>query len=306
MSQRDFRSRDARLGLYLVLPAVMLVILVVILPILSGIQISFTSQRVVGSEYEPVGLKNYFDLFGDKNFIASLGRSAVWVLANGLFQTIVALLIALLINQPFKGQNFVRTWIILPWAVPAAVTAILWRWMFDATSGIINTSMMRLSLIEKPLLFLANPEIAGISLTFVNSWRYVPFLTIIFLASLASVPEEEYEAARVDGAGFWLQFKSITFPNILPTLTVLGLVGTLWASNVFDIIWMMTRGGPGVATTTVPVLMYDTAFYGYNISRASAGAIIFLLLLVVFALVFIFLNRRQFIVVSETFKDLSK
>ncbi len=306
MSQRDFRSRDARLGLYLVLPAVMLVILVVILPILSGIQISFTSQRVVGSEYETVGLKNYFDLFGDKNFIASLGRSAVWVLANGLFQTIVALLIALLINQPFKGQNFVRTWIILPWAVPAAVTAILWRWMFDATSGIINTSMMRLSLIEKPILFLANPEIAGISLTFVNSWRYVPFLTIIFLAALASVPEEEYEAARVDGAGFWLQFKSITFPNILPTLTVLGLVGTLWASNVFDIIWMMTRGGPGVATTTVPVLMYDTAFYGYNISRASAGAIIFLLLLIVFALVFIFLNRRQFIVVSETFKDLSK
>ena len=306
MSQRDFRSRDARLGLYLVLPAVMLVIIVVILPILSGIQISFTSQRVVGSEYETVGLKNYFDLFGDRNFIASLGRSAVWVLANGLFQTIVALLIALLINQPFKGQNFVRTWIILPWAVPAAVTAILWRWMFDATSGIINTSMMRLSLIEKPLLFLANPEIAGISLTFVNSWRYVPFLTIIFLAALASVPEEEYEAARVDGAGFWLQFKSITFPNILPTLTVLGLVGTLWASNVFDIIWMMTRGGPGVATTTVPVLMYDTAFYGYNISRASAGAIIFLLLLVVFALVFIFLNRRQFIVVSETFKDLSK
>ena len=306
MSQRDFRSRDARLGLYLVLPAVMLVILVVILPILSGIQISFTSQRVVGSEYETIGLKNYFDLFGDKNFIASLGRSTVWVLANGLFQTIVALLIALLINQPFKGQNFVRTWIILPWAVPAAVTAILWRWMFDATSGIINTSMMRLSLIEKPLLFLANPEIAGISLTFVNSWRYVPFLTIIFMAALASVPEEEYEAARVDGAGFWLQFKSITFPNILPTLTVLGLVGTLWASNSFDIIWMMTRGGPGVATTTVPVLMYDTAFYGYNISRASAGAIIFLLLLVGFALVFIFLNRRQFIVVSETFKDLSK
>ena len=113
MSQQDFQSRDSRLGLYLVLPAVMLVILVVILPIISGIQISLTSQRVVGSEYEIIGLKNYFDLFKDKNFIASLGRSAVWVLANGLFQTFVALMIALLINQPFKGQNFVRTWIIL-------------------------------------------------------------------------------------------------------------------------------------------------------------------------------------------------
>ena len=226
MTQNDFRNSEARLGLYLILPAVFLVILVVILPIISGIQISFTSQRVVGSEFESVGLKNYLDLFGDKNFIASLGRSAVWVIANGLFQTIISLLIALLINQPFRGQNFVRTWILLPWAVPAAVTAILWRWMFDATSGIINTSMMGLGVLEKPLLFLANPEIAGISLTFVNSWRYVPFLTIIFLASLASVPEEEYEAAKVDGAGMWLQFKSITFPNLLPTLTVLGLVGT--------------------------------------------------------------------------------
>ena len=96
------------------------------------------------------------------------------------------------------------------------------------------------------------------------------------------------------------------FPNLLPTLTVLGLVGTLWASNVFDIIWMMTRGGPGVSTTTIPVLMYDTAFYGYNISKASAGAIIFLLILIVFALVFIFLNRKQFIMADETFRDLSK
>ena len=176
MTQNDFRNSEARLGLYLILPAVVLVILVVILPIISGIQISFTSQRVIGSEYEMVGLKNYLDLFGDKNFIASLGRSAVWVIANGLFQTVISLLIALLINQPFRGQNFVRTWILLPWAVPAAVTAILWRWMFDATSGIINTSMMGLGVLEKPLLFLANPEIAGISLTFVNSWRYVPFL----------------------------------------------------------------------------------------------------------------------------------
>ena len=306
MSQKDFKGRDSQLGLFLVLPPVLLVILVVILPILSGIHISFTSQRVVGSEYEMIGLKNYFDLFGDKIFLASLGRSALWVLANGFFQTLAALLIALLINQPFNGQNFVRTWIILPWAVPAAVTAILWRWMFDATSGIINTSMLDLGLIGKPALFLANPDIAGISLTFVNSWRYVPFLTIIFLASLASVPEEEYEAAKVDGAGAWLQFKSITIPNLLPTLTVLGLVGTLWASNVFDIIWMMTRGGPGVSTTTMPVLMYDTAFYGYNISKASAGAIIFLLILILFALIFIILNKRQFITANETFKDLSK
>ena len=142
-------------------------------------------------------------------------------------------LIALLLNQPFR-VHFVRTW-TFPWAVPAAVTAILWRWMFDASAGIVNTTIKGMDLVQKPVLFLANPDIAGVSLTFVNSWRYIPFLTIIFLASLASVPEEEYEAAQVDGASAWLQFKTITFPNLMPTLTVLGLVGTLWASNVFDI-----------------------------------------------------------------------
>ena len=306
MNKRDFRSRDAQVGIYLVLPAVVLVTLAVIFPIISGIQTSFTSQRVIGSEYEYVGIKNYVQLLNDKNFVASVGRSVIWVVGNGLLQTLVALLVALLINQPFKGQNFVRSWMILPWVVPAAVTAILWRWMFDATSGIFNAVLMRWGAIEKPILFLANPEIAGTSLTFVNSWRFFPFLTIIFLASLASVPEEEYEAARVDGASSWMQFKAITFPNLVPTLTVLGLVGTLWASNVFDLIWMMTRGGPGVATTTVPVLMYDTAFYGYNISRATAGAIIFLVILLLYSITFIFLNRRQFVSANQTFQDLTR
>jgi ABC-type sugar transport system permease subunit len=103
-----------------------------------------------------------------------------------------------------------------------------------------------------------------------------------------------------------MQFKAITFPNLVPTLTVLGLVGTLWASNVFDLIWMMTRGGPGVATTTVPVLMYDTAFYGYNISRATAGAIIFLVILILYSITFIFLNRRQFVSANQTFQDLTR
>ena len=306
MTKQDFRSRDARLGFLLILPAVILVILVVILPIISGIQISFTSQRVVGSEYELIGLKNYFELLEDKQFIASLGKSAIWVLANGFFQTLAALFDRITAQPAFSRTEFCSDLDHLAMAVPAAVTAILWRWMFDASAGIVNTTIKGMDLVQKPVLFLANPDIAGVSLTFVNSWRYIPFLTIIFLASLASVPEEEYEAAQVDGASAWLQFKTITFPNLMPTLTVLGLVGTLWASNVFDIIWMMTRGGPGDATTTVPVLMYDMAFYGYNISKATAGAIIFLFLLIIFAFLFIFANRKQFVIASETFQDLSK
>ena len=127
MNKQDYRSRDARLGFLLVLPAVILVILVVILPIISGIQISFTSQRVVGSEYEFVGLKNYFELFGDKQFLASLGKSAIWVLANGFFQTLAALLIALLLNQPFLPDNSQKpvSFLKVSWRKPLLVSFLL-------------------------------------------------------------------------------------------------------------------------------------------------------------------------------------
>ena len=303
---KDFRSRDATIGLLLVIPAVAWVALAVITPLLSGVQTSLTSQRVVGSEFEFVGLQQYAELLRDELFIASLGRSVVWILGNGILQTVVALIVALLINRPFRGQNFVRSWLILPWVVPTAVTAILWRWMFDATAGVFNALLMQLEVLEKPILFLANPDIAARSLTFVNSWRLFPFLTIVFLASLASVPQEEYEAARVDGANAFMQFRAIAFPRLMPTLTVLGLVGTLWASNVFDLIWMMTRGGPGVATTTVPVLMYDTAFYGYDIARAAAGSLVFLVLLTVYAALFVVLNRKQFAAADQAFEKLAK
>ena len=170
--------------------------------------------------------------------------------------------------------------------VPVAVAAILWKWMLDASAGAVNGILMGSGLVEEPIVFPGQVSTALPSLIGINSWRLFPFLTIILLGALQVVPESEYEAARVDGASRWMQFKYITFPHLVPTLTVLGLVGTLWAANVFDLIWMITQGGPIDSTTTAPVFIYDEAFASFNMSAAAAASVIFLLFLVAFVVVF--------------------
>ena len=139
---------------------------------------------------------------------------------------LLGLIVALLLNRPFRGQGFVRSWIVLPWVVPVAVIAILWRWMLDASAGVVNWILMGTGLRDAPIVFLGDPSNAFPSLVGMNSWRFFPFLTLIILAALQTVPEQEYEAARVDGATRWLQFRTITFPHILPVLAVLGLVSS--------------------------------------------------------------------------------
>jgi multiple sugar transport system permease protein len=289
----DFESRDARFGILLIAPAVAWVFVVVVIPLVAAFSTSLTNQRTPGRPADFVGFSNYADLIADAGFRSALARSAIWVISNGLLQTAVALAVALLLNRPFIGQSFVRSWILLPWVVPSAVIAILWKWMMDASVGVINFSLTTYGLTDGPILFLSSPDNAFRSMVAINSWRLFPFIAIILLAALQSVPEDQYEAASIDGATRFMQFKSITFPHIAPTLTVLGLVGTLWAANVFDLIWMITRGGPVNTTRTAPVFIYDRAFAGFNNASASAASIVLLLFLAAFAATFVFLGRRQ-------------
>lgn len=295
----DFQTRDALFGWALIAPVLIWLGFVVVVPMVSAISTSFTSLRVPSSPYEVVGFEQYRLLFGDQGFRGSIWRSAVWVIANGVLQTLAALAVALLLNRPFRGQGFVRSWIVLPWVVPVAVIAILWRWMLDASAGVVNWILLGSGLRTEPVVFLGEPSNAFPSLIGMNSWRFFPFLTLILLAALQTIPEQEYEAARVDGASKWLQFRTITFPHLLPALVVLGLVGTLWAANVFDLIWMVTGGGPVDASTTAPVFIYDRAFAAFNLASAAAASTLYLLLLVAFAVGFSFVARRELRQVEE-------
>lgn len=295
----DFQTRDALFGVALITPVLIWLSLVVLVPMISAITTSFTSLRIPGAPYEVVGFEQYQALLGDARFRGSIGRSIVWVIGNGVLQTAAALVVALLLNRPFRGQGFVRSWIVLPWVVPVAVIAILWRWMLDASAGVVNWILLGLGLRESPVIFLGDPSNAFPSLIAMNSWRFFPFLTLIILAMLQTVPDHEYEAARVDGASRWMQFRTVTFPHILPALAVLGLVGTLWAANVFDLLWLVTRGGPVDSTTTTPVFIYEQAFTAFNLAAAAAASTLYLLLLVAFAIGFSFVARRELRQVEE-------
>ena len=178
-------------------------------------------------------------------------------------------------------------WIILSFIIPTVVVVVIWKLMLSSSSGVINSVLIDIGLFDEATGFFSSPNKAFISLVLINSWRWSPFLALIFLSGLNSINREMYDASKVDGANFVQQFLFITFPNLKSVLFVLGLVGTLLSFNIFDIIWLITKGGPSSATTTLPLLIYETAFTKFRISQAATLSIVTSLLLLLFSIIFI-------------------
>jgi multiple sugar transport system permease protein len=160
---------------------------------------------------------------------------------------------------------------------------MIWRWLFSTSGGMINPLLILGGVIDRPMGFFATPEMAFATLVFINSWRWFPFIALMLLAGLTRIPADLIEAARVDGAGAWRRFTRITWPLLAPTLAVLLVIGTLLSFNVFDIIWLLTSGGPAGGTRTLPVLIYETAFRAHRVSEAAAIAVLVTILLMGFA-----------------------
>ena len=280
-------------GYLYVLPLLLWLAGTILYPLISAVALSVQDIKVIGTQGQFVGLENYARLIGNDNFWEALGRSVLWVVGNALAQTLAAFGAALLLNQRFRGRGLARIWIILSWIVPAVVVVIIWRWLLSS-SGVVNYLLMALGVTTEPIGFFSTRTTAMISVVLINAWRWFPFMAVTLLAALQSIPRELYEAAEVDGATAWRRFWSLTFPLLQPVLFVLGLVGTLMSFNVFDVIWLLTGGGPSNATTTLPVLIYDTAFTKYRLSQAAAISVVAGLLLLIFAALFIrFMAPKQ-------------
>jgi multiple sugar transport system permease protein len=265
-------------------PALAMLVLILGWPLVSAFLLSLQDVRSVGTAGQWVGLANYQKVLADPVMWRAMGMSFAWVLANAILQTILALMAALVLNERFPGVTIARTWIILTWIVPTVVVVIIWRWLFSTSGGIINPLLIEAGLIERPIGFFGTPWSAFATLVFINSWRWFPFITLMLLAGMTRIPADLYEAARIDGAGTWKRFSRITWPLLKPTLAVLGVVGTLLSFNVFDIIWLLTSGGPAGGTRTLPILIYETAFKGYRLSEAATLSVIATAILVTFAL----------------------
>jgi multiple sugar transport system permease protein len=284
---RNARTGSAPFGYLLVGPLVLWLVVTIVVPLAYSVYLGFTDAGVIGTGANFTGLENYAKVLTDPEFRSAFGRSLIWAIGGAVVQTVLAFAAALALNQTFRGRRFARTWIILSWIIPTIVIAILWRWMLNAGFGIVNWLLTTVGIVGEPVDFLGSASLALPTVVGINAWRWFPFLALIVLAGLSTIPNNVYDAARVDGASRWQVFRTIELPLLQPVLFVVGLLGTLWSFNIFDVIWLLTQGGPADATQTLPVLIYQRAFDGFALGEASAIAVLFAIFLLIFSAVYL-------------------
>lgn len=256
-------------------------------PLFRAIFISFMNIEFLSDKGVFIGFGNYIHLVKDSEFRGSFVRTLIWTAANVFFQILVAFLVSLILDMEFKGKKFLRIWILLSWIIPVIVLATIWRWMLDPSLGIVNYVLQISRLIKSPIPFLGSTDYAMISAILVNTWRWFPFYAVMILAALQIIPPVLYEAAKIDGASVFQQFRYITLPSIMPVLVTVILICSLWAANVFDMIWLLTMGGPSNRTQTFPIFIYEKGFQEYKLSQAAAAAVLMFIFLLIYGIIYI-------------------
>lgn len=270
------------LALALTVPFIALIALFIVAPIALTVRNAFTSSTIIGLPGEYVGFRQFERVLHEDLFWDSLERSLYWVLGNALLQTLVAFFFALSVNQRLRGGAVIQILILLPWTIPTVAVAVIGTWLFNSSYGIANYLLRELSIIDAPLNAFGDPDLALKSLIILHSWHLFPFFFVVILGALKTVPQELYEAAAIDGANAAQRFLRITFPLISRILGIVGLIGTLWSFNVFDTIFLITKGGPVDSTFTAPLYVYNAAFREFQLGKSAAASVILMLLLIVF------------------------
>lgn len=282
LSRRPRWTNERRmmfLGYALVAPIVICLLILVIYPFVFAIYISFT-DRMIGQPGNFIGLGNYRYLARQPDFQATIWNTIVLVGSLQTLKLVFGLGIAILLNQAIRARNIWRGLILLPWAMPGFVAFITWKLLFHPQAGALNYMLINLGLVESHVDFLSSKAWAMPSVILASLWRGFPFWVITFLAGLQTVPVELYEAASIDGAGAWQRFRNITLPSIRHVILVVVLLSTIWTTNSFEAIFLMTQGGPSNATMTFPVL----AYFGLQSLRIGEAAAVAVSLLPIFAI----------------------
>ena len=275
------------------LPAAVLVGLFMYWPMVDTFRESLYTTSFINPKPAFVGLQTYEKIFGDGSFWQVVRNSIVWTIGVVFLQNIGGFLIALLLNQRLPGQGLLRSLVLLPWVLPGVVAAILWRFMYDPQLGLINSFLMRLGVIEHGAGWLADPATAMAAVVFVAFWKGFPFSTVVFLAALQNVDQEQVEAAKIDGAGAVRRLFDVVLPTILPIIVVNVLLTTILTFNYFDIIYVLTRGGPLNATAIFPTRIYEVGFGQFRFGEAAAYGSLSVLVLVLFVGLLLLVQRRQ-------------
>jgi ABC-type sugar transport system permease subunit len=280
LAQRFHRMDESRFGLLLLLPTALILLVFLVYPIAYAVVMSFSRiELTVSAEQHWAGADNYAYLLSDPTVRESVARTVAFAALTVVITVSLSLVLALVLNESFRGRKVVRVLILLPWAVAPVVNGVMWRYLFQSNYGLVNAVLSRLGLISHYQVWLDDATRALVIAAVATAWKGMPFQTLILLASLQGIPESLFRAAKMDGAGVFSRFRYIILPHLRTTLVFATLLELIVSLQVFDLIFTLTRGGPGRGTTVLGYLIYINAFERLSLGRASAMAIFLTLMI---------------------------
>lgn len=286
--------KNAKIGYALVLPTVFLLLLIIVYPLVYSFIISLTNSAFTRLDsYSFVGLENYRELLRDDFFVKSVILTLYFVVVSIFIELVLGMVMALVLNTGLKGCGLARAFLVLPWALPGTVTAGIWRFMFQIDYGFVN-GLLRLLGYDSSIGWLSSDNLAMNSVIFAEVWRMTPFFALLLLSGLSTISDDLYEAARVDGANEWHIFWRVTLPLLKPIIGIILVIRTIFTFQNLEMVYVMTRGGPGISTYLTPYYLYREGFVNMRIGNASAISYYIVVLIVLFCVFYVsFLIRRD-------------
>jgi len=281
--------QEARIAWRLVLPAFLTILCVALFPLLWTVweSLHLHDLRMPWLGKPLIGLDNYVEALRDPRFWSALGHTGFFALTSVGLELLLGLVLALALNRTFRGRGLVRAAVLVPWAIPTVVSALLWRFMFEGQHGIVNSALVRAGLIQQPVVWFIDPLAAWIPVILSDVWKTTPFVALLLLAGLQNIDSSLYEAARIDGASAWRQFRHVTLPLLRPAILVALIFRTLDAFRVFDLVYALTGGGPGTSTEPIALYTFNALLQNLQFGYGSALSVIVFLLTFSLALIYI-------------------
>ncbi len=270
----SYEKKHNLIGFAFVIPVVIFLLMFVLYPVLYNVWLSFTDSSLIKKTSSFIGIQNYIKIFSNKLFFKYFWNTCKWTFWSVLGQLVLGLGIALLIARPMKGGTALRSFLLIPYVVPAVTLALVSKWILNSDYGIVSYWLQQAGLLEARQSLLAMQGPAMWVVVILNIWRSYPFPMLIYWAALKSIDGQIYEAATVDGANKWQTFVHMTLPQLKNTTIVLAVLRVIWTATYYDLIFMVTGGGPSGSTTHLPILIYQASFGSYQIGYAAAISMI--------------------------------
>jgi multiple sugar transport system permease protein len=276
------------------LPALILIALVAFFPLLYGFFLSLLRKMPVFKISDFVGLENYIFLFKDVRFHQSVINTVIFTISSVSIEIILGIGIALLMKQNLHGNTFLKAVILIPWVIPTVVSAKMWEWIYNGDFGVLNFLLQWTGIIDNPVNWLGDPHWAMASIIAADIWKTTPFAALLLFAGLQTIPDELYESAKIDGAGAVKQFWFITLPLLLPIILITTIFRMMDALRIFDLVYILTGGGPANLTETLSVYAYKMLFQTLQFGYGSTISIASFFLILLFSSFYIWLLHKRF------------